>query len=903
MKKILSFVTAFFMLSSLSAFAQIFTSSPAPLQESSKNVVITFHADKSGVTGLQGLPSSTPLYAHIGVYTTKSPNTWSYVKTEWTENIEANKYKYVSENTYDLAIGDLRTYFGITDASEHITKVCIIARTATGNVQTKDCFIDVHEDGFQMMFSHDAASTVFTEAQTVNFKVDATQTSALSISVNGTQIASTTGTSLSKAYTFSAKGAYNVEAKAVAGGETLTENINILYISNSPKADYPGGTPKMGPVANADGSVTFCIAAPLKSSAIIVGSWDNYETLDGNVMSYQDYNGSRYFWKTIKGLDPKKEYIYYFNIDGIYNVADPYGKLTLDPYSDKWLAADVFPDRPAYPYSVFDDRMLSVYKGDFYPYSWQCKNFEIPDHDQLVIYEMLFRDFTGTEGEAKGDGTIAKAIEKIPYLVELGFNAVELMPVMEFNGNNSWGYNTNFYFSLDKAYGSPDELKQFIDICHQNGIAVILDIVFNQSDGLHPWYQLYDKAANPFYNETAPHGWSVLNDWKQENPVVQQQWTDALKFWMQEYNVDGYRFDLVKGLGTDYSGANSTDGYNASRIAVMKRFHEVIKSVKPNGIHINEFLGDVGEEKEYGNDGQLSWNNQNGVAVTYAKGTNPNTDVFYAMGGRPWGTVISYMESHDEQRIGYEAANWASVATLKSSLTARTQRLGSLAAMQLFTPGPQMVWQFMEIGDEQNTKKDGNNLTDPKIVNWNYLNDADRKGLHDTYSDLIWLRRNNPELFAETATKEFSFGGSVQRSGKLMAGNKEVILLVNPSQYTRNVAITASKITPDANQLISYSHGMDKPVLKASGTRVQASIPANCYALFASVDVAGVEDVVGDISNTTKVYGGNGEIVIEGEYQSAQVYNIAGQVYGSLNVPAGLYIVNVDGVVSKVIVK
>ena len=103
-------------------------------------------------------------------------------------------------------------------------------------------------------------------------------------------------------------------------------------------------------------------------------------------------------------------------------------------------------------------------------------------------------------------------------------HAVELMPIMEFNGNNSWGYNTNFYFAPDKAYGTPDDYREFIDKCHEAGIAVILDIVFNQSDGLHPWYQMYPIASNPFYNATAPHDYSVLNDWKQENPLVQQQW-------------------------------------------------------------------------------------------------------------------------------------------------------------------------------------------------------------------------------------------------------------------------------------------------------------------------------------------------------------------------------------------
>ena len=145
---------------------------------------------------------------------------------------------------------------------------------------------------------------------------------------------------------------------------------------------------------------------------------------------------------------------------------------------------------------------------------------------------------------------------------------------MEFNGNISWGYNPNFYFAPDKAYGTPDDYKEFIDVCHQNGMAVILDMVFNQSDGLHPWYQMYPVGSNPFYNMNAPHAYSVLNDWNQGFPMVQEQWVDVLRYWMEEYKFDGFRFDLVKGLGDNDSYANSgdsgTNAYNASRVARMR---------------------------------------------------------------------------------------------------------------------------------------------------------------------------------------------------------------------------------------------------------------------------------------------------------------------------------------------
>jgi hypothetical protein len=94
MRKILSLLMMV-MCISLYTSAQVFTPSPSPLQETSKNVVITFHADKQDVKGLQNLPSTTPLYTHIGVFTTKSPSIWSYVKTDWAQNTEDTKFKYV----------------------------------------------------------------------------------------------------------------------------------------------------------------------------------------------------------------------------------------------------------------------------------------------------------------------------------------------------------------------------------------------------------------------------------------------------------------------------------------------------------------------------------------------------------------------------------------------------------------------------------------------------------------------------------------------------------------------------------------------------------------------------------------------------------------------------------------
>lgn len=919
------------LFATIGAKAQMFTTSPSPLQNSSKDVVITFKDSKSDSKSQGKLMTlTTDLYAHIGVYTTASPSEWKNAP-KWGTNTAKYTFKYISANTWKLTIGDLRQYFNITDPAERITKVCIIARNAASTIQTSDQFIDVMEDGFAALLTNDAEATVLTAAKTINFTLSTTQAAKLSIVItkDGSQVAkkdAANATTLSLGYNFAAKGAYTVTATANNGKETITKTASILFMSASPAATYPGGVPKMGPVAQSNGDVIFCLAAPQKSSVLLVPSWDDYQTLDKNVMSYQDYGGNRYFWIRVKGLDPNKQYPYYFIVDGTISVGDPYAKLVLDCYSDKWLPDNVYPNRPRYPYDKVDNTMLAVYHGNQDKYNWKVKNFDIPEPSKLVIYEMLFRDFTGdgTDQDGKFFGTIRGAIKKFQYFLDLGVNAIELMPVMEFNGNNSWGYNTNFYMALDKAYGSPDDLKEFIDLCHQHDIAVILDIVFNQSDGLHPWYQMYDIASNPFYNKTAPHNWSVLNDWKQENALVQQQWKDAIAYWMTQYKVDGFRFDLVKGLGSGAtSGAyGSTDGYNAKRIENMKKIHTYITAVNPKGIHINEFLGDSKEEVEYGKDGQYNWNNQSWLSGAYAAGL-PNIAeklAYYSTSacGRDGRSNISYAESHDEERLGYHQLNtkatWEKNNTKytnkmsKASLKDRMSRLGAVAVHLLMTKdATPMIWQFGELGADQTTKEaGGGNDTSPKKVIWDYYNQPSRKVLFDTYSKMIGLRRANPELFSDNnATFTYS-SNSTNLVGaywmRIKNGSKDVIAFINADPATAKKVLLREDMT-SKYKLLTASEGFSPSIPTATGNRY-LEIPANGYAVFQSPSTTDTDDIYNDgFASDVNIYGGEGRVIVEGAYNSLKVYDLQGRAYNNSDLREGVYIVNVDGQTAKVMVR
>lgn len=702
------------------------------------------------------------------------------------------------------------------------------------------------------------------------------------------------------------------ECKTGCGGDIFVQ----VFPKNFPaskEAVYPGGTPKMGTEINADGSVTFCIAAPGKTNAVMMGSWNDYTAAPKYVMNYQDYNGNRYFWLTLDNLEKGKDYIYYYNIDGSINVGDPYARLVLDPNNDQYISSSVFPGLPAYPSKKITGVPLAIFNSERDVYDWKVTDFKGVPQSDLIIYELLIRDFTGTEGKALGEGTVKGVISKLDYLKELGVNAIELLPIMEFAGNNSWGYNTNFYMAPDKAYGSPTDYRDFIEECHKNGIAVILDIVFNQSDGLHPWYQLYDIDSNPFYNKVAPHAWSVLNDWNQDHPLVQQQWTDALVYWLEKYNVDGFRFDLVKGLGDNGSYANGTDAFNQSRIDRMKRLHGVIKSVKPDGIHINELLGGAQEEIQLGLDGQLQWANVNNNSCQYAMGYDSSSQLSRFLsssdGNRPWGSTVAYAESHDEQRVNFKSEVYGK-NPVPTNPDVQYNRLAQLAVQMLMTPGPKMVWMFGELGNSENTKEkpdgSGGNNTSPKVVDWRWLDDPHKAFLKDVYAAVINLRTANPELVRQSATfnqKNVNMPSYSGRSMRLTAGSKEAVAFINPSLTTETtITVNATNMTTANAKLICASKDYT-PALSGAGTSLSLTVPANGFAVFATNNVeesAGIDAVVSD----TPAYalGSEGCIIIQGEYNTAHVYDLSGRMMPSLTVPAGLYIVNIDGHASKVLV-
>ena len=594
------------------------------------------------------------------------------------------------------------------------------------------------------------------------------------------------------------------------------------------------------------------------------------------------------------------------------------GPPSKDPYNDKYIKKDVYPDLPPYPTDKVRNVMLGVYQENINDYAWTDKDFKRPAKQDLVIYELLLRDFTGTEGRASGNGTVRQAIEKLPYLKQLGINAIELLPINEFNGNISWGYNPNFYFAPDKAYGTPDDYKELINKCHEMGIAVILDMVFNQSDGLHPWYQLYSPGANPFYNLDAPHAYSVLNDWNQGYPLVQQQWRDMLQFWLSEYKVDGFRFDLVKGLGDNTSYANdsgnATNAYNASRVARMKALHDAMREVNPDAYFINENLAGAKEENEMAEDGELNWANVNNSGCQFAMGWNSNSSLnrMWALrDSRTAGSTVAYLESHDEERLAYKQNKWGATG-VKGNLKVSCQRLGSAAAQMILVPGSHMIWQFSEMGNAQSTKQadGGSNNTSPKIVNWALLDNPDNAALVKCYSEMIGIRLGHPDLFTDNGDYTMNLGTwSTGRYIATTSGSKELYVVINPNiEAGKNVTVTINFLTDkNANYHVASKSFDSNPSFDAAAKTV--TVEPNCYAVISTKDVSGIDDVVFEATEGTRIFAVPGGVRVVNCEGAVEVYSLDGIAVATaagdatIDVEPGTYVVRAAGKTAKVQVR
>ena len=574
---------------------------------------------------------------------------------------------------------------------------------------------------------------------------------------------------------------------------TATTNSPVATPTSIPTGAGDGVT-----FVNSGSTAIFNLYAPNKQSVYLIGDFNNWQVSEKYAMN-KTADGNRW-WIQVNNLDPAKEYAYQYYVDKTLRIADPYTEKILDPVNDPFISPATYPNLKPYP-TGSTTGIVSVMQGSPTAYSWQYNSFTPAQTKNLVIYELLVRDFVATHNYSTLKDTLN-------YLVNLGINAIELLPVNEFEGNESWGYNTNFGFALDKYYGTKNDYKAFIDACHAKGIAVIQDIVLEDQFGSSPMVQLYASntgaptADNPWFNTTNLHPDAVGYQLNHQSAATQLYTKNVMKYWMQEYHIDGFRFDQAKGF-TQVKSADETAwaAYDASRVALWKNYSTYLKTINPNFYVILEYFAGNQEQTELTNQGMLVWTNLNYNANQATMGYNTDWNIqglFYDQYGfsQPY-NLVAYFESHDEERLQFKNEQYGnsynnySVKNIATGLA----RQEMAAAFLLATPGPKMIWQFGELGYDVSINQNGRLGNKP--THWEYALDANRKHLYNAYAQMIKIKTKNPVF--TTTSYQYNLGYAIKMIQLIGSDgtNVEVVGNFDVATQTSNVNFASTGVWYD----------------------------------------------------------------------------------------------------------
>lgn len=504
----------------------------------------------------------------------------------------------------------------------------------------------------------------------------------------------------------------------------------------------------------ADGtSVTLCTYAASKTEAakrvFLLGDMTDWKLSK----DYQLYKDGNYFWITLTGLTKGKEYRFQYAVeraDGVRKqICDIYSEKVLHP-DDQYEPKKVDPTLISYPTKGADGGYVTVIRPGKAEYAWSdaTLNFKRPNKENLIIYEAWVYDYTAAR-------TFKGLMNRLDYIQNLGVNAIELMPVSEFEGNISWGYNPTLYFAVDKTYGKPEDLKALIDECHKRGIAVILDMVFNHTKGTNPMAKLYpygnDLQYNPWFSTNPPEGDNGYGEeWNHDFGPAHEMFTRAFEYWLKEYKIDGYRLDLSHGLcgNTNNAVSNLKDYYQNG-----------VQATSPGAYMILEHWGN-GQDQLI-KDGMQCWTG-NVITNAYcqtAMGWLKDGDGF---DGANRAGYVSYAESHDEERMQYKAKTYGN-GDLQTNEAARLGRVAENVAFNVLLKGAHMLWQFEEIGYDISIDHNGRTGTKPNPTAKGYFKQAERIDAFTKCAQVITLRTQlMPDAFTGTPIVSIGSGKALR---------------------------------------------------------------------------------------------------------------------------------------------
>lgn len=468
-----------------------------------------------------------------------------------------------------------------------------------------------------------------------------------------------------------------------------------------------------------DGGVGFRVWAPHAGQVLVTGSFNDWSETAHPLASEE----GGYWSLDVPGAKPGDEYRYLIkNGDQTLWRIDPYALEVTNS-----IGNTVIPDRS---------------------FDWGDDHFTLAPWNELVIYEMHIGTFNDTAGE--GPGNFHTAIEKLPYLRDLGINCIEIMPFMEFPGGFSWGYNPAHPFAIESEYGGPLALKEFVKACHAHRIGVLVDVVFNHlgPGDLDLWrfdgWSENDGGGIYFYND-----WRAQTPWGATRPdygraEVRQYLRDNAILWLEEYRVDGLRWDATAFI----RNVHGNDGSPATDIAegwsLMQWINEELQARYPNVLSIAEDLRNnafIVKPTDMGGAGfGAQWDSNFVHPVRTAIITNDDAfrdmeavrDALLFRYDEDAFRRVIYTESHDEvangkARIPEEI--WP--GQVESWFSKKRSTLG--AALALTAPGIPMLFQGQEFLEDRW-------FHDQDPLDWARADE--QGGILTMYRDLIHLRRN-----------------------------------------------------------------------------------------------------------------------------------------------------------------
>ncbi|MFT3795070.1 alpha-amylase family glycosyl hydrolase [Flavobacterium sp.] len=931
MKKI-TILTVLFVLFAISGFAQVTTVPTIP--EANQAVTINFNKSGTGLATYNGT-----VYAHIGL--TVNGNLWQNVIGNWGNNTLQPALSG-SGNSQSLTISpDLYTYFGVS-TSAVITQICVVFRSADGAQQTSDFFLNV--GAFQATLNAPAlnSTTIINSGQNLNISASNTNGSAnYNLLANGVSINTASGSSYNFTDTnITTNKSY--ELQITQGATSFTRRFAVMINPGTISQALPSASLLDGINYNSGDATkaTLVLDAPNKDFVYVAGSFNNYQPNTSYAMK-KDPSSTK-FWLELTGLTPGQIYHYQYwvvdatpiaNSPALVKTADPYSTLVLSPFDDQYIPASSYPNLPAYP--AGQEREVTVLQTGQTPYNWQVTNFVKPKKEDLVVYEVLIRDFDVNRN-------FQDLINRIDYFKNLKINAIELMPVMEFEGNESWGYNTAFHMALDKFYGTENKFREFIDLCHQNGIAVILDVALNHAFGRNPMNRMWmndpdgdgwggPSSENPYFNQTATHAYGVGNDFNHQQARTKNYVKRVVKHWVEDFHIDGFRWDLTKGFTQNCTSGDEgcTGSYQQDRVDVLKEYADYSWSLDPNHYVIFEHLGADNEEKEWANY-RLTENPSKGVmmwaemtyaysqlAGGYAVGGDITRIGHTAHAGFNGKRVMGYPESHDKERIMYSAMTYGNAAgaappfnNLNNSLT----RMSTVGATSLLVPGPKMIWHFADLGMQLsiytcnngsvNTESDptpGDCKLDTKPQpQWseNWLANVNRAKVYNDWAKLIAIKIQEPV---------FEGNYAISPNGNNVRQRIYIYDDALPSTQLKNVVVLSNysvavqSVTPDFPYTGTWYNLMDNTPLTVTSTSATISIQPGQFLVYGNKPVTLNTDQFETRKNISLYPNPSAShFTVNTNVNKLEIYSVAGQLVKTFGPQSDQYEYNVSDLTSGV---